>query len=56
VHWAGLATCFYWIDRKHGIGGMWGSQVLPFLDIGSYPGFVEFESAIYRARRGRRSA
>ncbi len=51
VHWAGIANCFYWIDRKHGIGGMWGTQVLPFLDIGSYPGFVEFESAVYRARR-----
>ncbi len=51
LHWAGLANCYYWIDRKNGIGGMWGSQVLPFMDIGSYPGFVEFEAAIYRARR-----
>ncbi|HMM75905.1 MAG TPA: serine hydrolase domain-containing protein [Gammaproteobacteria bacterium] len=51
LHWAGIANCYYWIDRKNGIGGMWGSQVLPFMDIGSYPGFVEFESAVYRARR-----
>jgi methyl acetate hydrolase len=52
LSWAGIANCFYWIDRQTGIGGMWGSQVLPFLDIGSYPGFVEFESAVYRGRRG----
>jgi len=51
LHWAGIANCYYWIDRKNGIGGMWGSQVLPFMDIGSYPGFIEFESAVYRARR-----
>ncbi len=48
LSWAGIANCFYWIDRQTGIGGMWGSQVLPFMDIGSYPGFVEFETAVYR--------
>jgi methyl acetate hydrolase len=29
--WAGLANRFYWIDRKNGIGGFWGSQILPFV-------------------------
>ncbi len=46
--WAGLANLFYWIDRKNGIGGFWGSQILPFQDAVSYPGFVDFETAIYR--------
>ncbi len=46
--WAGLANLFYWIDRQNGIGGMWASQILPFQDIASYPGFVDFESAVYR--------
>ncbi len=46
--WAGLANCFYWIDRQNGIGGYWASQILPFQDTASYPGFVEFESAVYR--------
>jgi methyl acetate hydrolase len=46
--WAGLANCYYWIDRKNGIGGYWGSQILPFQDIASYPGFVDFETAVYR--------
>lgn len=46
--WAGLANTFYWIDRKTGVGGYWGSQILPFQDIASYPGFVDFETAVYR--------
>jgi methyl acetate hydrolase len=46
--WAGLANLFYWIDRQNGIGGYWGSQILPFHDVSSYPGFVEFETAVYR--------
>ena len=46
--WAGLANTFYWIDRKTGIGGMWGTQILPFQDAVSYPGFTSFEQAVYR--------
>ena len=46
--WAGLANLFYWIDRHNGIGGFWGSQILPFQDVASYPGFVDFETAVYR--------
>lgn len=48
--WAGLANCFFWIDRKTGVGGYWASQILPFQDIASYPGFVDFETAVYRYR------
>jgi methyl acetate hydrolase len=48
--WAGLGNLFYWIDRKNGIGGFWGSQILPFMDAVSYPGFVDFEAAVYRHR------
>ena len=48
--WAGLGNLYYWIDRKNSIGGFWGSQILPFQDIASYPGFVEFETAVYRYR------
>jgi len=47
--WAGLTNLYYWVDRKNGIGGMWGSQILPFQDVASYPGFVDFEAAVYRA-------
>ena len=47
--WAGLGNLFFWIDRKNGIGGFWGSQILPFQDVASYPGFVNFETAVYRS-------
>ena len=48
VSWAGLGNLYYWIDRKNGIGGFWGSQILPFMDAVSYPGYVDFEAAVYR--------
>lgn len=48
--WAGLANTFFWIDRKNGIGGYWASQILPFQDAVSYPGFVDFETVVYRNR------
>lgn len=48
--WAGLANCYYWIDRETGIGGYWATQILPFQDASSYPGFVEFETAVYHHR------
>ena len=50
LSWAGLGNLFYWIDRKNGIGGYWGSQILPFMDVASYPGYVDFEAAVYRHR------
>ena len=46
--WAGLANLFYWIDRQSGVGGFWGTQILPFQDVASYPGFVDFETAVYQ--------
>jgi methyl acetate hydrolase len=49
--WAGLGNLYYWIDRQNGIGGFWGSQILPFQDVASYPGFVEFETQAYRHLR-----
>ncbi len=47
--WAGLANSYYWIDRKTGVGGYWGSQILPFLDVASYPGYLNFETAVYKS-------
>jgi methyl acetate hydrolase len=46
--WAGLANCYYWIDKKNNVGGYWASQILPFQDVASYTGFVDFETAVYR--------
>lgn len=52
VMWAGLANCYYWIDRTNRIGGYWASQVLPFYDAAAYPAYFEFESTTY-ARLGK---
>ena len=46
--WAGLANLFFWIDRKNGIGGFWATQILPFVDPVSIPGYFAFETAIYK--------
>jgi methyl acetate hydrolase len=45
--WAGLANTYYWIDRKKGLGGMWGTQIFPFFDVESIPGYLKFETAVY---------
>lgn len=47
VGWAGLANCFYWIDRKNGIGGYWATQILPFGDPVSFAGYMDLELAVY---------
>lgn len=54
--WAGLANLFYWIDRENGIGGFWATQILPFADPASFTGYLDFETAVYRAMRADRAA
>jgi methyl acetate hydrolase len=51
IGWAGLANCYYWIDRKNGFGGYWATQILPFADPASFGGYMDFESAVYQAGR-----
>lgn len=50
VGWAGLANLFYWIDRQSGLGGMWATQILPFMDPVSLPAYLDFEHAVYAHR------
>ena len=45
--WAGLANTYYWIDQKKGVGGVYITQILPFVDVKSLPLFHAFESAVY---------
>ena len=49
IGWAGLANSFYGIDRNNGIGGYWATQILPFGDPISFPGYLAFETAVYDA-------
>ncbi|MEJ7831647.1 MAG: serine hydrolase domain-containing protein [Nocardioides sp.] len=49
--WAGLANLYFWIDRSNGVGGFWGTQILPFVDPPSVGGYLSFEKAVYDARQ-----
>ena len=46
--WAGFSNIFYWIDRANNLGGLWGTQILPFMDPVAYQGFLDFETMVYR--------
>ena len=48
--WAGLGNLYFWIDRKTGIAGFWGTQLLPFVDPAAIDAFTAFETAVYRDR------
>ena len=56
IGWAGLANLYYWIDRKNGFGGFWGTQILPFADAVSFTGYMDFETATYGAMAARKAA
>ncbi|MGH2884962.1 MAG: serine hydrolase domain-containing protein, partial [Solirubrobacteraceae bacterium] len=45
--WAGLANCYYWIDRATGIAGTMLTQVLPFFDTPIVQTALGFEHAVY---------
>lgn len=47
-YWCGIANLFYWFDTKNKIGGMWATQILPFLDP-SLLYFNELETQVYDA-------
>ena len=47
--WAGLANLYFWIDRRKGVAGFWGTQILPFIDPASLGGYYAFETAVYHA-------
>jgi methyl acetate hydrolase len=48
--WAGLGNLYYWIDRRSGLGGFWATQLFPFADPTSLGGYLDFETAVYRAQ------
>jgi methyl acetate hydrolase len=45
--WAGLANCFYWVDRSTGIAGTFLTSVLPFFDPQVLEVALGFEMAVY---------
>ena len=47
--WAGLYNTFFWIDPQNKVGGVFMSQMLPFVDTKTLEAFYAFESAYYGA-------
>jgi CubicO group peptidase (beta-lactamase class C family) len=47
--WAGLANCYYWLDREQGAAGVMLAQLLPFADPGALGLFERLERAVYEA-------
>ena len=45
--WAGLANCFYWIDRTSGIAATFLTSVLPFFDQRVLETALGYEMAVY---------
>lgn len=45
--WAGLANSYYWIDPVKGIGGVYLTQILPFVDERALALYLDFETAVY---------
>ena len=47
--WAGLANTYFWIDQTKGVGGVYMTQILPFVDVKALPLFFEFEKTVYQS-------
>jgi len=48
VFWAGMANCYFWVDRDRGDTGVFFTQVLPFADPEVLALFDRFETAVHR--------
>lgn len=47
--WAGFANSYYWIDQARGLGGVYATQILPFVDHKALPLYLEFEKTVYQS-------
>jgi methyl acetate hydrolase len=45
--WAGRANTFFWIDPSRGLGGVFMTQLLPFVDTQVVAAFEAFERVVY---------
>ena len=47
--WAGIQNTFFWIDPTNKIGGIYMSQLFPFVDEKALQAFTDFETAYYES-------
>ena len=50
--WAGLYNSFFWIDPVNKVGGVFMSQLLPFVDTKTLQAFSDFEFGLLSRRFG----
>jgi methyl acetate hydrolase len=46
--WAGIQNTFFWIDPTTDVGGVYLTQILPFVDEKALSVFYDFETAVYQ--------
>jgi CubicO group peptidase (beta-lactamase class C family) len=44
-----MANTYFWIDPSKGIGGVYLTQLFPFVDHKAVQLFLDFEKAIYQS-------
>ncbi|KAF2095197.1 beta-lactamase/transpeptidase-like protein [Rhizodiscina lignyota] len=47
VWWAGIQNTYWWVDRKNGVAGVVGGQVLPFWEPGELEVWRKIMNAVY---------
>lgn len=48
--WGGLSNCYFWLDLKSGVTGLFITQILPYCDVKALPLYYAFEKTIYSVR------
>jgi len=46
--WGGLSNSYFWIDPATGVGGVYLTQILPFVDRKSLSLYYQFEKTVYQ--------
>ena len=48
LSWSGIFNTYFWIDRERNIGGIFLSQLLPWMDESALALFEKFEASVYQ--------
>ncbi len=48
LSWSGIFNTYFWIDRERNIGGVFLSQLRPWMDVSALALFEKFEASVYK--------
>jgi len=48
LSWSGIFNTYFWIDRERNIGGVFLSQLRPWMDVSALTLFEKFEASVYQ--------